>query len=466
MYCNNCRRYIDNTEAAFCPECGSRLVPAPFAGDLPPAGNEEAEQATELITEAVPQPGPEAQAAPAYPEAAANTASPADAPLPQAEPAYRYASEGSDTEAFSIAGQGGSTAQMPAAAPAMSPPPLRTGDGRSRGRKKAAASSNQGKGVPLALIIVPVIALVLVAGLVFLWFYFDLELSDITEMFSKKQDSAGSSALYQEDTGASKNDGLLPDKDTANSGDAANNGGGAAPTPAPAPTEVPRAEATDSTVVLRSAHSNGRLLVNGVDTPFEYVGEDIVIQRSDLPEICQILFIAENNGAYEMAAIWYSSQSENDLSLTEGSGGYVPCDANGLGKPGTSFINTLLWVYHEGFLRAINEQSTAYLRYSTEKNTNAENDHVFSTANARNTYDLNNFSAECDANSITYSNDGKITLNATFVSYATNRQNGNRAQVVSRKTMELLWENGVWKINRLAFVNDNDYAAGRYADLP
>ena len=32
--------------------------------------------------------------------------------------------------------------------------------------------------------------------------------------------------------------------------------------------------------------------------------------------------------------------------------------------------------------------------------------------------------------------------------------------------MEIVWEDGVWKVNRLAFVSDGDYEARRYAELP
>ena len=232
------------------------------------------------------------------------------------------------------------------------------------------------------------------------------------------------------------------------------------------PVVVPVAEPTESTVVLRNAHPNARLLVDGAVTPFEYVGNDIVVQRSDLKDVCQVRIIADSNGSYETAAVWFNYKYGNELSFADDYGPYVPCDESGEGEPSRKVVNILVWAYHESFLKCINEQSAQYLRYSTDKNTVAETEHIFSKANAQNTYDLDNFSAVCDPDSITYYGDGRAVFNAQFTSYATNRKTGSKSEVISRKTMEIVWEDGVWKVNRLAFVSDGDYEARRYAELP
>lgn len=445
MYCNNCRRIIENTDAAFCPECGSPLVPAPFAGDMPPS---EAVQSKDTATGIKT-----AQNDPVI-------SKPESAPVRQTGTEYGHGTENSDTAAFAALNYSSSavnnTAQIPPAPPTLSPPPLHTGEKSSKRHGKPSASKPKRGGVPTALIVVAVILFVLVAGFAFLLLYFGLDISDLLKIISEGGALSGSTMQYSDVDGT--NDSLKTGGDTDTIV--------ALPTPTPRPTEVPRAESTASTLVIRNAHANARLLVDGVDTPFDYVGNDLVVERYNLPEVCQVRLVTEDDGTYETAAVWYNAKRNDELSFGADYGDYVPCDASGLGVPSVQFIDVLLWAYHRGFLTAINEQSTAYLQYSTDKNTYAENDHVFSTANARNTYDLDDFQVGCDADSVTYSNDGKVLLNATFVSYATNRQTGSRAEVVSRKTMELVWEDGMWKVNRLAFVNDNDYEARRYADLP
>lgn len=238
--------------------------------------------------------------------------------------------------------------------------------------------------------------------------------------------------------------------------------------PASEPTEVPHAEPTETTVVVRDAKPNGRLFVDGVETPCDYVGGDIVIQRSDMPDLCQVRWVAqEDDGSYSTAAVWFNYTYGNELSfLMEDYGGYVACNASGLGVPSRGFLHVLIWAYHDGFLRCINDQTTAKMHYSTERNTKAEESHIFSMENSRNTYDINDFQVREDENSIAYDGNGTILLNASFLSHATNRYNGNTADVYNHKTMEIIWEDGMWKVNRLAFLNDADFEAGRYADLP
>lgn len=456
MYCNKCQRTIDDAEATFCPECGIPLVPGPFAEDMPPAESTQIKDtAVSLGTQ--PFPGPTDNQSAAETERGIPS-EPIGASVQQSETRASYAAVDSDTTAFAAINNVSSTTQMPSP-PVLSPPPLHTGERASKRRGTAIAFAQKNEGVPVALVVMAAILFVLVASFVFLWLYFDLDTSDLVKIISKDRALSESTTQYGDEGGVGKSNGSL--KTGNNTGT-----GNALPTSTPRPTEPPRAEPTDSTVVLRNAHPNARLLVNGVDTSFKYVGDDIVVQRSDLPDVCQIVLVAENDGTYEMATSWYNYQYGNELFFAGDYGDYVLCDASGLGKPSTKFIDALLWAYHKSFLRAINEQSSSYLQYSTEKNTYEENNHVYSTANASNTYDLDNFSVGCDPDSVSYSNEGKITLNATFVSYATKRKTGNKSEIISRKTLELIWENGMWKVNRLAFVNDNDYAAGRYADLP
>lgn len=242
-----------------------------------------------------------------------------------------------------------------------------------------------------------------------------------------------------------------------------------APTPIPAPVQtpatVPGAQFANTAVVFHNAHPNGKVFVDGVEAEFLYDGGDVILPRAFMKDVCQVRIVAEKDGAFETAAVWYNKAYGDELSFDADYGGYVPCDASGKSEPSQKVIDVLLWAYHDSFLRCINEQTTSLLRYSTAANTKREESHIFSETNAKNTYSLDNFHAGCDPESITY-RDGTVTLNATFVSYATSRKDGKTTPVTSNKTMELVWEDGVWKVNRLAFVSDEDFAAHRYAELP
>ncbi|WP_294452132.1 hypothetical protein, partial [uncultured Gemmiger sp.] len=70
-----------------------------------------------------------------------------------------------------------------------------------------------------------------------------------------------------------------------------------------------------------------------------------------------------------------------------------------------------------------------------------------------------------EESSIQYS-DGLVRYNGSFVTYATNRQTGLEKEISNHRTIELVWEDGMWKVNRMAFLSDEDFSAGRYAQLP
>lgn len=244
-------------------------------------------------------------------------------------------------------------------------------------------------------------------------------------------------------------------------------------TQTPTPTPVTPVQPTSDTVVFRNAHPNGRLFVDGVETAFQYVGSDIVVQRTDLPDLCQICFVVQTDttGYDESVLLWFDAQNGNEANFDVAYGGYGVCYENGISSslPNGAFLTKLLEVYHESFLMSINDQTEARLAYSTQTNTEAEKQHIFSDVNSRNRYDTEHYSVEIDWDSQVYDPlpvNGKLTFNATFVSHATNRETGNEAEVVSRKTIELLWEGHTFKVNRLAFVSDKAFSEHQFAELP
>lgn len=233
----------------------------------------------------------------------------------------------------------------------------------------------------------------------------------------------------------------------------------------PVEENVPSAVASDTEVVFRNAKPNAALYVDGSQVTFTYVGSDAVVSRDALPDICQVRIVAPTDAGYETAAVWYNYRYGNDMTFGDDYGAYVESDETGLGEPGAKVVDVLTWAYYSGYLRCINDQTLDYMAYSTDSNTVAQAGSIFSDANAKHQFNTDDFQAVCDPESIQYKN-GRVRYNATFVSNRTNRSTGEVSTGTNHRTIELVWEDGVWKVNRTALLSDEDFAARRYAELP
>lgn len=256
----------------------------------------------------------------------------------------------------------------------------------------------------------------------------------------------------------------------------------ATPTPSPTPTatpeptatplpelvqDVPSAQASDTQVVFRNARAGATVTCNGAPLAFTYVGKDIVVERSNLPDVCQVRIVAPTATGWETAAVWYNAEKKNnDLSFGDASfyGEYEACAEDGLNQPSEQLVNVLTWAYYRSFLQCINDQTLDEMEYSTVSNTQQQFDAVFKT-NADVTYNIGDFTAICDPASITYQ-DGKLTYNGSFRCIYTGRKSGKTAEITNHRTLEIVWQDGYWKVNRIARLSDDDFAAGKYAELP
>lgn len=233
------------------------------------------------------------------------------------------------------------------------------------------------------------------------------------------------------------------------------------------PSQNQVAQASDSQVVLRNVPENATLTVDGNPVSFTAVGEDVVVSRDSLPDVCIVRAIVPTGDGYQTAAVWYNYRYGNDLTLGDPDqyGAYTDCDETGLCEPSYKVVDVLTWAYYTGYLNCINNQTMAYMVYSTQNNNSLQEDHVFSEDNAKNEYDLENYQAVCSAPTIEYAS-GMVRYNASFVTYATNRETGLQKEISNHRTVELVWQNGMWMVNRMAFLSDEDFNAGRYATLP
>lgn len=228
------------------------------------------------------------------------------------------------------------------------------------------------------------------------------------------------------------------------------------------------AEASETEVVFRNALPDAVVTMDGEPISFTYVGNDIVVQRSDLKDVCIVRIIAPvSDGGYQTAAVWYNFQYGNDMTFGDPDdyGDYVSCNEDGLGVPSTKVVDVLTWAYYTSLLKSINEQDTSNLRYSTISNTLDQATYIRNDSNKKNSYNMDNYVAVCDPESILYYEDsGTVMYNATFVSYATNRSTGVEKTISNHRTICLTWEGSMWKVSASAFLSEDDFNQRYYAD--
>lgn len=234
------------------------------------------------------------------------------------------------------------------------------------------------------------------------------------------------------------------------------------------PNQVQKAEDSNTQVLFRNVPASAILTVDGRTISFSSIGDDAVVSRDVLPDLCVVrAIVPQEDGSYQTAAAWYNYRYGNDLTLGDPDqyGAYTDCDETGLCEPSYKIVDVLTWAYYTGYLNCINNQTMLYMAYSTQTNNDVQQDYVFSEANAQNEYDLSNYQAVCSQPTIEYSN-GLVRYNGSFVSYATNRETGLQREISNHRTIELVWQDGMWMVNRMAFLSDDDFNAGRYAALP
>lgn len=312
------------------------------------------------------------------------------------------------------------------------------------------------------LVVGAILAVVIVVALVFA----GLNASQGgTENGEDRGMEASSTATAEETPGEAV---LLPQSGT-DSSNAALPAATATPQPSatPAPTPVMPAVASDTQVVLRNAAPDGIITVDGVPVDFTYVGSDAVIPRSALSDVCQVRIVAPaGDGTYQTAAVWYNQAYGNDLVFGADYGAYVPCDETGRAKPGDKMVDVLTWAFYRGFLNTINTMDQNSMEYSTATNTQRCMQEI--SGYFAYSYDLSDFTAVCDPTSIQYNEtDGTVIYNGHFVSHHADRgtnENPDSADVY--RTLRLVWQDGIWKVDAFMRLDHDSFNAGQYAALP
>ena len=241
-----------------------------------------------------------------------------------------------------------------------------------------------------------------------------------------------------------------------------------AQTPAPAATAAPTTEpqavaATADSVVLHGVPDGATITINGQNAAATVQNGDAALSKTALGDAAQLRVIVNQGGTWRAAAIWYTADQGSEITLSDSdflcSGG-----EDGYLEPDDAFLENVALNYYKAFLNAVNDHDLSEMRFSTARNTDEQSSHVFSDLNAGNTYDTSTASCTLDGSSITWGT-YSLTVNVSYMCVREDRDTAVREINSNHRTICMVWQDGMWQVDDIAFLSDDDFAAHKYADL-
>lgn len=241
-----------------------------------------------------------------------------------------------------------------------------------------------------------------------------------------------------------------------------------AQTPAPAATAAPITEpqavaATADSVVLHGVPDGATITINGQNAAATVQNGDAALSKTALGDAAQLRVIANQGGNWRAAAIWYTADQGSEITLSDSDFLYSGSE-DGYLEPDDAFLENVALNYYKAFLNAVNDHDLSEMRFSTARNTDEQSSHVFSDLNAGNTYDTSTASCTLDGSSITWGT-YSLTVNASYMCVREDRDTAVREINSNHRTICMVWQDGMWQVDDIAFLSDDDFAAHKYADL-
>lgn len=241
-----------------------------------------------------------------------------------------------------------------------------------------------------------------------------------------------------------------------------------AQTPAPAataaPTTAPQAvAATADSVVLHGVPDGATITINGQNAAATVQNGDAALSKTALGDTAQLRVIANQGGNWRAAAIWYTADQGSEITLSDSDFLYSGSE-DGYLEPDDAFLENVALNYYKAFLNAVNDHDLSEMRFSTARNTDEQSSHVFSDLNAGNTYDTSTASCTLDDSSITWGT-YSLTANVSYMCVREDRDTAVREINSNHRTICMVWQDGMWQVDDIAFLSDDDFAAHKYADL-
>lgn len=200
-----------------------------------------------------------------------------------------------------------------------------------------------------------------------------------------------------------------------------------------------------------------RLTVNGVETSFDTTEDGrLYLDRGALTQTDTLLRVILPQGdGYQTALALVSKPSNPTASF----GTMTPCDADGYNQPDEEYLDAMLSVYYKSQLRAFNSRKVEDLRFSSDLN-----DQSWEGSITMGAYDAVQYSI--DASDMTFTTvglaygDQKVTLNAAGNWTGVNRTTGETESGTDYMTIQAIWRDGLWQVDRCVPCSQQDYENG------
>ena len=182
--------------------------------------------------------------------------------------------------------------------------------------------------------------------------------------------------------------------------------------------------------------------------------------RSALTRTDTLLRVVSPEGdGYRTALALVSKPSNKNAAF----GTFVPCEADGYAKPDEEYLDAMLTVYYRAYLRAANAADPAELRYVTELHSQSLSAGIKSGATGAVTFTLDKSDMVCDTEHIAYG-DNTVTVNAAASYEAVNDTTGEAETATDYYTIQAVWQDGMWLVDRSWMIPESDYQNGVFGN--
>lgn len=137
----------------------------------------------------------------------------------------------------------------------------------------------------------------------------------------------------------------------------------------------------------------------------------------------------------------------------------TPCDAEGYNDPDEAYLDAMVSVYYRSLLRAYNSRKVEDLRFSTQNNSQSREGDITMGA-----YDAVLYNG--DKSDMTFSTaglaygEGTVTFNAAGNWTGVNRTTDQTESGTDYMTIQAIWRDGLWQIDRCMPCSEEDYQNG------
>ena len=252
-----------------------------------------------------------------------------------------------------------------------------------------------------------------------------------------------------------------------------------APTPAATPLHTPETAHTAETAESAAPPLDHTMLyleglptvegmtvtVNGTPAPWQTddAGRLCLPQSAVTQSDTLLRAVLPQGGGRWLTAVALVSRPGNQ---TAAFGALTASDEQGRSEqPDDEFVDTLLALYYRSLLKAYNSRTVADLRFSTDMNTQGYANAVTNGAYDAVQYDLDRSDMWFTLEGIAY-REGCVTLNATGQWYGANRKTGAEESGTDYLTIQLLWQDGMWQVDRCMPCSEEDYNTGTLRITP